>query len=253
MSEAVPSRRAVVTGASSGIGRAVALELARRGYDVLVHCRQRVSEANRVVELVRELGREAAVAVADLGDPSQCRQLVDHAWETWGPVDVWIHNAGADVLTGPHRKDPFERKLELLWNVDVRGTVLCTRAIGQYMKKRGSGTIVTVGWDQAETGMEGDSGQLFAATKGAVICFTRALAVDLAPSVRVNCVAPGWIRTSWGATASDYWQQRVLDETPLRRWGTPEDVAAVVAFLCSDQASFITGQTIRVNGGAVRA
>ena len=100
--------------------------------------------------------------------------------------------------------------------------------------------------------MDGDSGQLFAASKGAVMAFARSLAVSLAPEVRVNCIAPGWIRTAWGETASAAWQERVRRETPLGVWGLPEDVAAAAAWLASPAAAFMTGQTIRVNGGAVR-
>jgi NAD(P)-dependent dehydrogenase (short-subunit alcohol dehydrogenase family) len=97
--------------------------------------------------------------------------------------------------------------------------------------------------------MEGDSGQLFAAVKGAIACFTRSLAKSLAPAVRVNCLAPGWIRTAWGETASEVWQERVRRETPLKVWGLPEDVAAAALWLSSPSARFITGQTIKVNGG----
>jgi NAD(P)-dependent dehydrogenase (short-subunit alcohol dehydrogenase family) len=99
--------------------------------------------------------------------------------------------------------------------------------------------------------MEGDSGQLFAAAKAAVIGFSKSLAKSLAPEVRVNVLAPGWIRTSWGEGASEIWQERVRRETPLGRWGTPEDVAAAAVWLCSPAACFVTGQVIRVNGGAV--
>jgi 3-oxoacyl-[acyl-carrier protein] reductase len=109
-----------------------------------------------------------------------------------------------------------------------------------------------MGWDQAETGMEGDSGELFAATKGAVLAFTRSLALSLAPAVRVNALAPGWIKTRWGESASATWQDRVRRETPLARWGAPEDVARVARFLVGPAAAFLTGQTIRINGGAVR-
>jgi NAD(P)-dependent dehydrogenase (short-subunit alcohol dehydrogenase family) len=113
--------------------------------------------------------------------------------------------------------------------------------------------VLTVGWDQAETGMEGDSGQLFAAVKGAITCFTRSLAVSLAPEVRANCIAPGWIRTAWGETASAVWQERVRRETPAGVWGLPEDVAEAATWLAGTSARFVTGQTVRVNGGAVRA
>ena len=119
------------------------------------------------------------------------------------------------------------------------------------MKLRGRGCIITIGWDQAETGMEGDSGQLFAAIKGAVSGFTRSLAKSLAPEVRVNGIAPGWIRTAWGERASKEWQERVRRETPLGVWGLPEDVAETAVWLASPSARFVTGQTVRVNGGAV--
>ena len=100
--------------------------------------------------------------------------------------------------------------------------------------------------------MEGDSGELFATAKGAVMAFSRSLALSLAPEVRVRCLAPGWIRTSWGESASEVWQQRVRRETPLGRWGTPEDVAAAARWLASPAARYLDGQVVRVNGGAVR-
>ncbi len=100
--------------------------------------------------------------------------------------------------------------------------------------------------------MEGDSGELFTAIKGAVLAFTRSLALSLAPRVRVNAVSPGWIKTDWGETASSVWQERVLKETPLDRWGQPDDVADACRFLIGPGSSFLTGQVVRVNGGAVR-
>jgi 3-oxoacyl-[acyl-carrier protein] reductase len=120
------------------------------------------------------------------------------------------------------------------------------------MKASGGGSIVTMGWDQAETGMEGDSGEVFAATKGAIMAFTRSLASSLAPEVRVNALAPGWIKTAWGDQASPNWQARVLRETPMARWGTPDDVAQAARFLVDPASSFFTGQIVRVNGGAIR-
>ncbi len=120
------------------------------------------------------------------------------------------------------------------------------------MKAAAGGVLINMGWDQAETGMEGDSGELFAAAKGAVMAFSKSLALSLAPEVRVHCLAPGWIRTAWGEAASEGWQERVRRETPLRRWGTPEDVAAAARWLAGPTARYLTGQVIRVNGGAVR-
>ncbi|HEX3654917.1 MAG TPA: SDR family oxidoreductase [Pirellulales bacterium] len=242
---------ALVTGATSGIGRATAVALAAAGASVLVHGR-RADAAEAVAAELRASGAQADVLLADVADPAQREQLVEQAWQRRGSIDIWFNNAGADVLTGPPAGWPFERKLALLWQVDVCGTMHLSRLIGARMQERSAGAIINMGWDQAELGMAGDSGELFAATKGAVMAFSKSLAQSLAPHVRVNCVAPGWIRTAWGQDASEAWQQRARRESLLDRWGTPEDVARVVCFLASPAAGFITGQVLPVNGGLRR-
>src|SRR5262249_12302546 len=231
---------------------AIALELASGGADVIVHGRRSRDTAEEVAAAARRLGVRSAVLLADLRDPSECQRLVSEAWDAWDGYDVWVNNAGADTLTGDAAKWPFERKLEELYAVDVRATMLLSRAAGRRMQDGGGGVILNMGWDQAEAGMEGDSGELFAAAKGAVMAFTRSLALSLAPQVRVNCLVPGWVRTAWGEGASAAWQERVLRETPLRRWGTPEDVAALARWLVSPAARYITGQVVYCNGGAIR-
>ena len=171
------------------------------------------------------------------------------AWRWQGRVDIWINNAGADTLTGDAARWTFEQKLDALWSVDVVATMRLSRAIGAKMKERGSGVILNMGWDQAERGMAGDSGELFAASKGAVMAFSRSLARSLAPEIRVNCLAPGWIKTKWGEHAGREWQDRAAAESLLNRWGTPEDVARTARFLVSSAAAFINGQIVAVNGG----
>jgi 3-oxoacyl-[acyl-carrier protein] reductase len=245
-------RRAVVTGSSSGIGRAIALELARAGADVVVHCARSLDAAQEVAAAIKSLGRKSVVLQADLTDEPGLPQLVDNAWGALGGVDVWVNNAGADLLTGDGARLAYGEKLHRLFEVDVRATALLSRHAGVRMRNAGSGVLLNIGWDQADRGMEGDSGELFAAAKNAVMGLTRSLALSLAPQVRVNCIAPGWIRTAWGEQASSAWQERVLRETPLRRWGTPEDIARLARFLVSDDAAYITGQVINANGGAVR-
>jgi 3-oxoacyl-[acyl-carrier protein] reductase len=245
--------RTAVLGSTSGIGRAVALQLAEGGADVIVHGLRSRDAAEEVADEVRRRGGRSEVLMADLAEPNSGDRLVDQAWSTWCGLDAWLHIAGADTLTGENAKSPFDSKLDLLWRVDVVSTLRLCRSVGRLMKASKGGAIVTMGWDQAETGMEGDSGELFAATKGAIMAFTRSLAMSLAPTVRVNALAPGWIKTEWGEGASSVWQERVLRETPLNRWGTPEDVAKVARFLISPAAGFLTGQVIRVNGGAVRS
>jgi 3-oxoacyl-[acyl-carrier protein] reductase len=244
--------RAAVLGSTSGIGRATAMLLADAGADVIVHGRRSREEAESVAAACRARGVRSSVLMADLADRAAGDRLVEEAWNLWGGLDAWLHIAGADTLTGAGARMGFDEKLDLLLQVDLVATMRLCRAIGRKMKDSGGGSIVTMGWDQAETGMEGDSGELFAAVKGAVLAFTRSLSLSLAPAVRVNAVSPGWIKTAWGESASSEWQDRVMRETPLKRWGTPEDVARAALFLVGPDAAFLTGQVVRVNGGVVR-
>lgn len=246
-------RTAVVTGSSTGIGRATALQLAAAGADVLLHARGNREAAEATAADVRFAGGTAEVRLADLSVEVDLLSFADQAWSWRGGIDVWVNNAGVDTLTGEAARWSFEQKLAALWQVDVAATMRLSRLLGTRMKARGSGTIINIGWDQADHGMAGDSGELFAAVKGAVMAFTKSLAQSLAPQVRVNCVAPGWIRTEWGDTASDYWQRRAVDESLLARWGTPDDVARAVAWLASPAADFITGHILPVNGGFRRS
>ena len=243
--------RAVVTGSSSGIGRAIALELARAGADVVVHCYRSLDQTQLVAGDIRSLGREAAIVQGDIRSDT-LDSLVESAWRSFGDVDIWVNNAGVDLLTGDHAQLSYEEKLGQLLDGDVRATLLLSRLVGERMTQAGRGCILNIGWDQADRGMSGESAELFSAAKNAIMGFTRSLALTLAPSVRVNCIAPGWIRTAWGEQASHDWQERVLDETPIGRWGTPEDVARLARFLVSPEAAYMTGQVIRCNGGAVR-
>ena len=246
------ARKAVVTGASSGIGRAIALELAHAGADLLIHCRSSLSLAEETADEVRRIGQSAMVLAADFANLEQLNKFPETVWKEFGPVDIWVNNAGADLLTGESAQASYSEKLQTLFDVDVRSTLQLSREVGTRMSAANGGTIINIGWDQADRGMEGESGELFAASKNAIMGFTRSLAVSLAPTVRVNCIAPGWSQTKWGGQASEHWQQRVIRETPLNRWGTPEDIARVARFLASSDAAYITGQVINVNGGAVR-
>lgn len=259
MTPAVPSpfaslsgQIACVTGASSGIGRAIALELARAGADVAIHFRQSVERAEQVAHEIRQLGRRSACFACDLADPESHLSFVDSVWSQFGACQIWVNNAGVDLLTGDGPTLSFSQKLERLLAVDVTATLHLSREVGRRMQVAGRGAVLNIGWDQADRGMEGDSAELFSTAKNAVMGFTRSLAVSLAPEVRVNCIAPGWIQTAWGDQANDVWQERVIRETPLQRWGQPEDIAKLARFLASDDASYITGQVINANGGAIR-
>jgi 3-oxoacyl-[acyl-carrier protein] reductase len=244
--------RALVTGSTSGIGKAIALHLANGGADVIIHGRRSQPAADDVASQAAARGVRSHAILADLSSDADRQKLIDSAWSLWGGLDILVNNAGADTLTGEPAGWSFEQKLEALLAVDVRATLFLARTLGARMKSAGSGVILNMGWDQAQTGMEGDSGELFATIKGAIASFSRSLALSLAPEVRVHCLAPGWIRTAWGESASSRWHERVLRETPLGRWGTPDDVAHVARFLVSPAASYLTGQVYPINGGAVR-
>ena len=198
-------RTAVVTGSSSGIGRAIALELAAAGADVVVHARARRDAAEETAAQIRRLGRQATAIVADLAETAGHEPLVEQAWKWRGGVDIWVNNAGADVLTGPAAGWSFDEKLEHLWRVDVRATVRLSRLVGDRMRRSSGspppGVILNMGWDQAEHGMSGDSGEMFAAVKGAILAFSRSLAHSLAPqavstlttlasSARISSISP---------------------------------------------------------------
>ncbi len=248
---------AVVTGGSSGIGRAIAIALAEAGVDsLLVHYRENQSGAEETAELVKERGCEATILAADLRQADDRKRLVDTAFERLGEITVWVNNAGADVLTGDAASLEFEQKLQQLVDVDVLGTIaLCRLAVPRLLQQQASppSSIIFLGWDQAPEGMDGDAGQMFGTVKAAIMAYAASLAQSVAPILRVNTVAPGWIRTAWGNDAGDYWNDRAKAQSLMCRWGDPDDVAKAVVYLADPNNTFVTGQTINVNGGWNRA
>lgn len=241
-----------MTGASSGIGRAIAEAFAAEGAVVLLTHRASPERARAVADGIAARGGHAHVQRADVGSRAACERLVAEAQDRLGRVDVWVNNAGADVLTGEAASWDWERKLDVLLAVDLKGTVACCYAAGEVMRgqERG-GVIVNMSWDHVTTGMAGEDPLLFSAVKGGVLAFSKSLARDLAPEVRVNVLCPGWIETSFGEQADDAFRSGVAEATPLRRWGRPQDVAAAAVYLASPGAAFVTGQAINVNGGVV--
>jgi len=241
-----------VTGASSGIGRAIAEACAAEGAVVLLTHRASPERAHAVADAIAARGGRALVCQADLATREGCERLVAEARERLGRLDVWVNNAGADVLTGEAATWEWERKLDTLLAVDLKGTIACSYAVGELMRRQtGGGTIVNMSWDHVTSGMAGENPQLFAAVKGGILAFSKSLARTLAPEVRVNVLCPGWIETGFGEQADRAFHRSVADDTPLGRWGRPQDVAEAAVYLASPAASFITGQAINVNGGVV--
>jgi len=219
---------------------------------VLITYRRSEAGARAVADGIAARGGHALVARADLGSRSACDTLVAEARERLGGLDVWVNNAGADVLTGDAAGWDWERKLDLLLAVDLKGTIACSYAAGAIMREQADGgTIVNMSWDHVTSGMAGADPELFSAVKGGVLAYSKSLARALAPAVRVNVLCPGWIETAFGEQADPGFRRSVADATPLRRWGTPADVAAAALYLSSPAAAFITGQAFNVNGGTV--
>lgn len=244
--------RAVVTGASSGIGRAIAERFAANGASVLITYRSSARAARGVMQRIVEHGGRAEVLRADLASTTACQALVEEAVARLGTVDVWVNNAGADILTGEGAALSWERKLDLLLAVDVKGTIACSRAIAAVMSRQaGGGSIINMSWDHAVSGMAGENAELFSAVKGAVLAYSKSLARSVAPRVRVNVLCPGWIETAFGRQVSPEFHRAVARSIPLGRWGTPADVAGAAVYLASAEAAFITGQALNINGGEV--
>lgn len=255
----------VISGASGGIGRAVAES--RRGENVSLFLQTNRNRA-ALADWARKNADEFAsieIFEADLATESGaagfCEAVLDalkKARKTETPrLDAFVAAAGVDLMTPEMKAATFDERLRRAWAVDVAATVKTARTFGAAArasrrastKSGGVPAFVLFGWDGVDRGMEGETAQLYAICKGAVVAFGRALAQELAPDVRVNVVSPGWIRTTWGAVASEAATRRVAAESLTERWGTAEEVAAVVRFLTSDDSAYLNGQNVPVNGG----
>lgn len=244
--------RVFVSGGSSGIGRAIAVASARAGADVVITYRANERGARDAAREIESFGRRARTIRLDLADPASVSSLLSAVRGAFGGVDAWVNNAGADVLTGPASSLPATEKLDLLLRVDLRGTVLASWQAAELMAvQETGGVIINMSWDHVLSGMPGIEAQLFSAVKGGVLAFSKSLARTVAPRVRVNVLAPGWIETAYGAEVDDAIRRQVVASTPLERWGTPDDVANAAVYLASPSASFVTGQTMLVGGGVV--
>jgi len=246
-------RVVLVTGAGRGIGRAIASACGAAGADVAVTWHTSHAGAEQTVAAIRAHGQRAEAFQADVTQAAAVEALASAAQRTFGRVDVWINNAGADVLTGAARALSWTEKLDRLLAVDLRGTVLGSWAAVALMRaQEGGGTILNVAWDQVlGGGVKGEYAEIFCATKGGVYSFSRALARAVAPDIRVNVLGPGWVETAWGEGLEPAAKARLTEGIPLKRWARPDEIANAAVFLSSDHASYITGQMLLVNGGAV--
>lgn len=235
----------VVTGASKGIGRAVAKEFANNGYNVVICYNKSVSDAQQLLNEVSQTTRAIAVKV-DVSNEDDVKNMVEITKKNFGNIDVLANCAGVSDtrLLIDSTKDDYD----FVFDTNMRGTYNTCKLVGREMLSNQSGKIINISSIWGVLG--GSCESVYSASKGAIIAFTKALAKELGPNgINVNAVAPGFIQTDMTKNVTEEIRQEIMDNSALGRLGTPEDVASVVLFLASEKSEFITGQVIGVDGG----
>lgn len=236
----------LITGASRGIGREIAIKFASEGYNVVLNYNSNESKANAVAKQVESLGAKCLLCKADVSNENEVKFMVGMANKAFGKIDVLVNNAG--VALSKLFQQTSTDEMAKIFGVNTFGVINCSKAVVPSMISEKAGKIINISsiWGKVGASME----TIYSASKGAVIAFTLALAKELAPSnISVNCVCPGVIDTDMLNDFSVDEKTDLKNQTPLMRLGTPQDVANAVYFLASDNASFITGQVITVDGG----
>lgn len=239
---------ALVTGASRGIGKAIALLLAENGADVAVNFAGSTAAAEAVAAEIEKMGRKAILVQGDVSQTEVCVEMVDKVVKELGHIDILVNNAGItrDTLLLRMKEEDWDAVL----NTNLKGVFNCTKAAVKYMAKQRSGSIVNI---SSVVALMGNAGQAnYAAAKAGILGFTRSVAKEMAGrGIRVNAVTPGFIKTDMTSVLSEKVVAAMEASIPLARLGEPEDIAKAVLFLVSDNAAYITGQTLHVDGGMV--
>ena len=239
-------RAALVTGASRGIGRAVALRLARDGYFVGINYNGSEERALEVKAEIEASGGSAMLLRCDVSDFDACGEMIKRFAEEAGSIDVLVNNAGItrDGLLVSMSSDDFDRVI----NINLKGAFNCTKFASKYMMKKRYGRIINI---SSVSGVMGNAGQAnYSASKAGIIGLTKSVARELAGrNITANAIAPGFIDTDMTAVLGDNIKEKVTENIPMKRFGKPEDIAETAAFLADDNASYITGQVIAVDGG----
>lgn len=246
MSGDLLGKSALVTGASRGIGKAIALALAREGADVLVNFATQQEAAEAVVAEIKELGRNAIAFQADVSQLDQVKAMIAAAKEDLGRIDILVNNAG--IVQDNYLTFMSEEQWDQVVDTNLKGAFNCSKLAAKEMVRQKWGRIINI---SSDAGLMGDMRRAnYCASKAGLIGLTKAAARELAGQrITVNAIAPGMIETAWAADLPQPRREQLLASIPLGRFGSPEDVAKVVVFLASDRASYITGQVLTVDGG----
>ena len=237
---------AIVTGASRGIGRACALRLAEDGMTVVVNYSHSEAAAAEVVEAIKAAGGDALAVRADVSNPADVKEMFKTVWKTYGQIDVLVNNAG--IVRDEYLLMLTEENLDACLDLNIKGYLYCAQQAVLKMFRKKSGVIINMSSVSSKMALAGQT--VYSATKGAVNSMTQTMAKELAPyGIRVNAVAPGFIATEMIDALPEDKRAQYLTEIPLGRFGTVEDVAAIVSMLASDDASYLTGQTLVLDGG----
>lgn len=239
---------AIVTGASSGIGRGIALELSKRGATVVINYKSNKSGAEKTLELLKEAGGYGHIIKADVSIYDECKTLVQEVINSFGKINILINNAGISKV-GLFMDMHIEEVYELI-DTNMKGTLNMSHAVLPHMTERKQGSIVNI---SSIWGVQGASCEaVYSSTKGAINSFTKALAKEMAPSnIRINGVAPGVIDTEMNSWMSKEDRESLEMEIPIGRFGKVQEIGEVVSYLCSDESSYLTGQIITVDGGFI--
>lgn len=239
------SKTAVITGAGRGIGAAIAKRLAKDGFDIAVN-ELTEGSGEQTVEECKALGVKAAAYAADVSDYAQCEEMVKKIKEDFGTIDALVNNAG--ITRDGLLLRMSEENYDAVIRINQKSVFNMTKFVGAVMLRQKSGSIVNLA---SVAGLYGNAGQInYSASKGAVIAMTKTSAKELGSrGIRVNAVAPGFIQTPMTDKLTDEQKNAVLAQIAMKRYGQPEEIANVVAFLLSDAASYVTGQTIEISGG----
>ncbi len=239
-------KAALITGASRGIGREIALELARQGANVAVNYAGSEAKANEVVDEIKKMGKEAFAIKCDVSNAEEVATMIKETVDRFGHLDILVNNAGItkDNLLMRMKEEEWDDVI----NINLKGVFLCTKAVTRQMMKQRNGRIINIA---SIVGVSGNAGQAnYVAAKAGIIGLTKTTAKELASrNITVNAIAPGFISTDMTDKLTDEVRSEMLKQIPLARLGEPKDIAKMAAFLASDDSSYMTGQTLHINGG----